>query len=120
MASCGVNTEGILQKEGVASGVAPITVGEDGQNSIIICPGANLELTPADVEAQKEVADPPFQSLAVCVGDGSDGVEELLLCEQVIQSSKVLLCQNEVPPRTTLAAMRVAKVASHRRCCPAC
>jgi ribokinase len=36
---------------GVASGVAPITVDERGNNSILIVPGANDRLTPADVQA---------------------------------------------------------------------
>ncbi|GGV24217.1 ribokinase [Actinomadura cremea] len=37
------------------SGVALITVGPDGDNSIIVSPGANARLTPADVAAAREM-----------------------------------------------------------------
>ncbi len=32
-----------------------ITVSEDGQNSIIICPGANLQLIPYDLDPNMDV-----------------------------------------------------------------
>ena len=67
-----------------ASGVAPITVDEDGNCTIIVVPGANLLLDENDLESAKHV----------------------------IVSSKVLLCQNEISPKTTLAAMKMSKVIS--------
>src|SRR4030095_16869321 len=37
--------------EGVPSGTACITVSEDGENQIVVSPGANARLTPDDVAA---------------------------------------------------------------------
>ncbi len=79
--SRGVCTDFISRASGSASGVAAITVTSDGQNSIVIAAGANLLLGKEDLERAKEA----------------------------ILNCKVLLCQNEVPPDTTLAAMMMAK-----------
>lgn len=40
----------ITQTEAASTGVAPIAVEDSGQNSIIICNGANDLLTPADAQ----------------------------------------------------------------------
>jgi ribokinase len=47
----GVSTEFVTRVPGVSSGVAPIWVDADSQNRILIIPGANMHLTPADIEA---------------------------------------------------------------------
>lgn len=49
--SYGVNTEFIERVPGVSSGVAPIWVDSDSQNRILIIPGANEHLLPADINA---------------------------------------------------------------------
>ncbi|CAH1263240.1 RBKS [Branchiostoma lanceolatum] len=64
-----------------ATGVAPIAVNDDGQNSIIIVSGANLKLTAADVREH----------------------------ESVVTHAKVLICQLEIQPETSLEALRIAK-----------
>jgi ribokinase len=46
----GIETSHIKVVGGVASGVAMIFVGEDGENMIGVAPGANLELTPGDID----------------------------------------------------------------------
>lgn len=67
------------------SGVAPIQVDEaTGQNSIIIVPGANDGLSPANVRAAADT----------------------------IQAAQILICQLEIPIETTLEALRVAKAAA--------
>jgi ribokinase len=77
-----VDTSCLVEKPGARSGVAQICVSQAlGQNTIIVVPGANLQLGPADVAAAREL----------------------------ILQSKVLLLQNEIPPATTLAAMKCAK-----------
>lgn len=58
-----VNTRYVPQTENCASGVALITVSDAGQNNIVVVPGANAMLTPADVQA----AEPVFQNAAVVV-----------------------------------------------------
>lgn len=47
----GVSTEYVTKVPGVSSGVAPIWVDADSQNRILIIPGANMHLLPADLEA---------------------------------------------------------------------
>lgn len=46
----GVDTNGILSDHDSPSGIALITVDEHGENSIVVAPGANAHLEPADVE----------------------------------------------------------------------
>jgi ribokinase len=46
----GVQTDHVVITEGVSSGVAMILVEKDGENRIIVAPGANAKLTPADVD----------------------------------------------------------------------
>ncbi|MFQ5421230.1 MAG: ribokinase [Anaerolineae bacterium] len=63
-----------------ASGVALIVVDNAGQNSIVVAPGANAALTPADVDA----------------------------AAAAIQSAGVLLLQLETPPATVQRAAQIA------------
>ena len=46
----GVDTNGILSDHDTPSGIALITVDDTGENSIVVAPGANAHLEPADVE----------------------------------------------------------------------
>ncbi len=50
----GVSTQFVTKVPGVSSGVAPIWVDADSQNRILIIPGANMHLKPADIEASAE------------------------------------------------------------------
>lgn len=50
----GVGTEYVTRVSGVSSGVAPIWVDADSQNRILIIPGANMHLLPADIEAASD------------------------------------------------------------------
>jgi ribokinase len=47
----GVDTAQVGVLDGVPSGTAFIVVGDDGENQIVVSPGANARLAPADVEA---------------------------------------------------------------------
>ncbi|WP_245919968.1 ribokinase [Actinomadura mexicana] len=53
LAAEGVDLAHLAATPGVPTGVALITVGPDGDNSIIVSPGANARLGPADVEAAR-------------------------------------------------------------------
>jgi ribokinase len=53
LAAGGVDLAHLATTPGVPTGVALITIGPDGDNSIIVSPGANARLTPADVEAAR-------------------------------------------------------------------
>jgi ribokinase len=52
--SFGVNTDLVKKVPGVSSGVAPIWVDRHSQNRILIIPGANKHLLPADIDAAEE------------------------------------------------------------------
>ncbi len=49
LAANGVNTSHVSRHAETATGVALITVSDDGQNTIVVAPGANSRLAPADV-----------------------------------------------------------------------
>jgi ribokinase len=73
----------IIVRSGESTGLALITVADGGENAIIVSPGTNALLSPADVEA------------------AADSIRE---CE-------VLLVQLEIPTPTILAAVEVARAA---------
>lgn len=77
----GIDTTHVLFDESGFSGVAPIFVDDNAQNFIVIVPGANLGLSPVDVQNAK----------------------------QVILEADILICQLEIPIETTLEAFRIAK-----------
>jgi ribokinase len=51
LSAASVNTEDVSVAPGCASGVALISVAANGQNSIVVVPGANAELRPQDLDA---------------------------------------------------------------------
>jgi ribokinase len=78
----GIDTTYFMFDEERFSGVAPITVDEvTGQNSIVIVPGANDGLSPADVRA----------------------------AHSAIEGAQALICQLEVPLESSLEAFRIAR-----------
>src|SRR4051794_32806277 len=56
LADRGVDTSGVLVRPSVATGHAVILVDGEGQNSIVVIPGANAMLTPDDVARLKPAA----------------------------------------------------------------
>ncbi len=52
--AAGIDTTYVMQTPGVSSGVALITVEKNGDNSIVVAPGANKLLSIEDVDAAKE------------------------------------------------------------------
>ncbi len=77
----GIDTKWVLFDDQLFSGVAPIFVDENAKNFIVIVPGANSGLSPADAQAARDV----------------------------ILAADVLICQLEIPSETTLEALRIAK-----------
>ncbi len=75
-----IDTQHVLVTEECSSGVAVIGVEESGQNAIMIVPGANGRLEPADIAARDEV----------------------------IRGADMLLLQLEIPLRTVEAAVEIA------------
>ncbi|MGH9067979.1 MAG: PfkB family carbohydrate kinase, partial [Acidimicrobiales bacterium] len=82
----GVDAEHVTPDEGAATGTAYITVTPDGENTIVLDPGANHRLAPADVDR----------------------------ATPVIEQARVLLSQLEVPIDTVARALAVATGAGVR------
>lgn len=76
-----INTDHVHITKDVSSGMAQITVAENGENAIVIVPGANNELSVADVQHASEI----------------------------IKLASVTVCQFEIPVETTLEALRITK-----------
>lgn len=78
----GIDTSYVLFDETRFSGVAPIAVDDNtGQNSIVIVPGANDGLSPADIRASRSAID----------------------------NADIIICQLETPIESTVEAFRIAK-----------
>ncbi|THE11930.1 ribokinase [Bacillus timonensis] len=76
----GVDTSPIAKIPGVSSGVAVISVNEDGENSIIVSPGANDHVTPEYVRKH----------------------------EQLIREAKLVMMQLEIPLETVIEVANIA------------
>ena len=50
-----INTDFVFIDEGTPSGTALIMVNEEGENCIVVAPGANAQLLPADIEQVKDI-----------------------------------------------------------------
>ncbi len=79
----GIDVSGLQQTEG-ASGSAFITLNRQGQNTIVVSPGANGKLRPSDLRAAS------------------------------LTGAKLLLLQLEIPLETTLAAAKLGRLAGAR------
>lgn len=82
----GAEVRHVVVEEGARTGTAMIVVGADGDNSIVVSPGANARLSPADVRASREV----------------------------IAGSAVVSLQLEIPEETVREAVRVARETATR------
>ncbi len=76
----GLGTDYLITDEDTASGVALIYVDENGENQIVVAPGANINLTPADVDRALPA----------------------------IQEAKVMILQLEIPMETVKYAAQLA------------
>lgn len=52
-----VNIDHVKTINGKSTGIAQINVAEDGENQIVIIPGANDSLLPTDIESAQDVLD---------------------------------------------------------------
>jgi ribokinase len=84
--SVNINTKHIAQLEGVPSGVAIIAIDDYGKNIIIVVPGANGKLLPADVEKASE--DIAMAGVVVC---------QLEIPIETVEKAAQIAAQNKVP-----------------------
>lgn len=78
--AAGVDVSGIGVDDRAGTGIAVITIDSQAENTIVISPGANMELAPHHIEAHHEL----------------------------VAGAAVVLAQLEIPLETVLAAARVA------------
>ncbi len=84
--SVNINTKHIEQLDGVPSGIAIIAVDDKGENIIIVVPGANGKLMPADVnKAESDIAN---AALVVC---------QLEVPIETVEQAAKLANKNNVP-----------------------
>jgi len=81
LAEEGINTDQVYSTIGVSSGMALITVAEDGENTIALALGANAHVLPDKLQA----------------------------LEPLLKNSDILLLQLEIPLETVEAAIRIAR-----------
>jgi ribokinase len=86
LAKEGISTKHVQVVTGTTSGMALITVAEDGENTIVLSPGANFHVSQEMVRA----------------------------AERTVENSDVLLLQLEIPLEIVELAVRMAKI--HNRC----
>ena len=77
----GIDTRHVKRVKGKSSGVAPIMVEPNGENSILIVKGANADLSPADIESAADI----------------------------LRTCDLILLQLEVPLETVYAAIEFGK-----------
>lgn len=77
----GIDTTHVFRTQGVASGCAMIAVDSRGENSIVVSPGANAHIAPADIDA----------------------------AEFIIRSAAAVLLQLEIPLKTVQYAVTLCK-----------
>ena len=97
----GVETDLILRKDRVATGVAAIVVEESGNNAITVAPGADFSLEPEDLKAQKDVIK-QADLLLVQLENRLDTVEAAL---RIAKESGVTTILNPAPATALPAAL---------------
>lgn len=92
-----VKTDFVTVTEGVSSGCAMILVDKKGENSIIVSPGANHRLTPADIDAAAEIIrSASIVLLQLEIPLGVVG-HSMLVCRR--QDTRTMLDPAPVPPK---------------------
>ncbi|OWY64686.1 ribokinase [cyanobacterium TDX16] len=102
--AAGVRTENVLVDESISSGVAAIAVDDNGENQIIITPGANGRVDETDVERLQSVLNILSSSPSQKGGTNSPPSQGGL-------GGSILLLQLEIPLSAVIAAAQVAKAA---------
>lgn len=76
-----------------ATGLATVVLSDDGENSIIVTPGANLEVTPAAVDTAAEV----ISAARVCVLQAEIPVESVARAAELAREAGTRLVLNAAP-----------------------
>ena len=88
----GIDCSGVMRTE-VRTGVASIALNDEGENTIIVHPGANLQLTPAKVEELENL----FKGSAVTLLQLECPVESVVKAAQLARNAGSLVVLNPSP-----------------------
>ncbi len=80
-----INTDYVFVDDTAPSGTALIMVNDDGENCIVVAPGANAKLLPADIERVKDILD-----------------------------AEIILMQLEIPMETIIEVTKIAKSSNQK------
>jgi len=95
LATAFVNVDDVSVASGVASGVALISVDAQGQNSIIVVPGANAELCPEDLDRIL----PKLQSAGIILAQLETPLDTVEYLSQIAQRAGVPFMLDPAPAR---------------------
>jgi ribokinase len=93
----GIATQRIFIKEGMSSGVAPIFVDHDGNNIIVIIPGANLTLSPEEVRDSAEM----IKSASIVISQFEISEESIITAFRIAKEAGKMTILNPAPARET-------------------
>ena len=99
--SDGVDCTFVFTDATARTGIASILVDDAGQNSIVVAPGANARLTPADVE----VAEEAIARANVLLLQLEIPLETVIRAAEMARSHGVTVVLNPAPARSDLAAL---------------
>jgi len=101
----GVHTEELREVDAVATGVASISVEDSGANCIIVVPGANATLTPADLD----VLEPLVRGAALLVMQCEIPLETVYRGVELAAAAGRPVILNPAPARAGLDLSRIAR-----------
>ncbi|PCJ97642.1 MAG: ribokinase [Flavobacteriaceae bacterium] len=101
----GFNTDLILTDDKEPTGVAQIFVSENGENSIAVAPGANLQLMPTDLLPYRDL----IQHAEVVLLQLETPIATIEFIADLVHNSSVKLILNPAPAQT-LSAVLLSKV----------
>jgi ribokinase len=108
LAARGVGIEALQPLAGIASGLATISVEDSGRNAIVVVPGANSRLLPADLEALEGV----LRGAAIVVLQCEIPMETVHRAIELAASAAIPVILNPAPYRE-LASSRIARDVSY-------
>ena len=97
----GVNTKYVLQTQDAPSGVALIMVDDEGNNIIVVAPGANHKLSPEDVQA----AEPDIASAGALVAQLEVPIETIEFAAKLANKSNVPFILDPAPAQKLSAEL---------------
>ncbi len=89
----GINTDWISHEPNQPSGIALITVSENGQNTIVVVPGANAYLSATDLDS----AHSAFEEAALLVLQLESPLETVIHAAELAQRNKIPVLLNPAP-----------------------